>query len=148
MQCGCVIADVVALALADMKAQKPHGEDLACFGFWYADDGQYFCRPCDVDLFLRCLDRAAAMAGLSRGTGHDVKSTVRLIGAPAAISIFHETQEENWITDKIRDTCQILEPNCSIEVLGTVIGSQQDRDNAFALRIGKLQILREDLPEI
>ena len=31
MQCGCVIADVVALALADMKAQKPHGEDLACW---------------------------------------------------------------------------------------------------------------------
>ena len=148
MQCGCVIADVVDLALADMRTQKPQGVDLACFGFWYADDGQYFCRLCDVDLFLRCLDRAAALAGLSRGTGHDVKSTVRCIGASIAVCIFHETQEENWITDKIRDTCQILEPNCSIEVLGTVIGSQQDRDNAFAMRLGKLQTLREDLADI
>ena len=136
MQCGCVIVDVVTLAIADMKAQKRPGEDLACFGFWYADDGQYICRPCDVDFFLRCLDRAAALAGISRGTGHDVKSTVRFIGAPTALSNFHETQEENWITDNTnRDTCQILEPNCSIEVLGTVIGSQQDRDNAFATRL-------------
>ena len=125
MQCGCVIADIVTLAIADMKAQKRPDEDLACFGFWYADDGQYICRPCDVDLFLRCLDRAAALAGLSRGAGRDVKSTVRLIGEATAIANFHEVQEENWITDKIRDTCQILESNCTIEVLGTTIGFQK-----------------------
>ena len=148
MQCGCVIADVVALAIADMKSQKRPDEDLACFGFWYADDGQYICRPCDVDLFLRCLDRAAALAGFSRDTGRDVNSTVRLIGATTAIANFHEMQEESWITDKIRDTCQILEPNSSIEVLGTVIGSQKDRDNAFAARLCKLQTLREDLADV
>ena len=59
MQCGCVIADVVDDALADMRAQKPPGSDLSCFGFWFADDGQYFCRPSDVELFLECLDKAA-----------------------------------------------------------------------------------------
>ena len=64
MQCGCVIADIVASAMADMKTQKPLGEDLACFGFWYADDGQYVCRPSDVDLFLLCLDRAATPSQL------------------------------------------------------------------------------------
>ena len=66
MQCGCVIADIVVSAMADMKAQKPPGEDLACFGFLYADDRQYVCRPSDVYIFLRCLDRAAALAGLTR----------------------------------------------------------------------------------
>ena len=101
-----------------------------------------------MDLFLRCLDRAVALAGVSRGTGGDVKSTVRLIGADTAIANFHEMQEESWITDKIRDTCQILEPNSSIEVLGTVIGSQKDRDSAFAARQCKLQALREDLADI
>ena len=131
MQCGCVIADIVVSAMADMKAQKPPGEDLACFGFWYADGGQYDCRLSDVDLLLRCLIRAAALAGRTRGAGRDVKSTVRLIGDATAIASFHELQEESWITDKIRDTCQILEPNSTIEVLGTTIGFQKDSDNAF-----------------
>ena len=69
MQCGCVIADITAAAIADMKSQKPLGDDLACFGFWYADDGQYVCRPGDADLFLNCFDHAAATADVSRGTG-------------------------------------------------------------------------------
>ena len=117
--------------MTDMKAQKRPGEDLACFGFWYADDGQYICRPCGVDLFLRCLDRAAALAGFTRGVGRNVKSTVRLIGNATAIASFYELQEENWITDKIRDTCQILEPNSTVEVLGTIIVLDKDRDNAL-----------------
>ena len=97
-----------------MKSRKPLGEDLACFGFWYADDGQYVCRPGDVDLFLSCFDRAAATSGLSRGTGREVKSTVRLIGDAASIASFYEHQEESWITSRIRDTCQILDPNSKI----------------------------------
>ena len=148
MQCGCVIADVVDDALADMRAQKPPGSDLSCFGFWFADDGQYFCRLSDVDLFLKCLDKAAAAAGLSRGSGDDVKSTVRLVGSDEAISSFLERHEENWVTARIRSTCKILEPNSSIEVLGTVLGPLQDRDDAFAARLAKLQTLREDLADI
>ena len=70
------------------------GQDLACFGFWYADDGQYVRRPGDVDLFLECLDRAAAKVGLTRGTGREVKSTARLIGDEAAITAINEHQEE------------------------------------------------------
>ena len=85
---------------------------------------------------------ARQLSPASRGTGRDVKSTVRLIGATTAIANFHEMQEESWITDKIRDTCQIVEANSSIEVLGTVIGSQKDRDNAFAARLCKLQAFR------
>ena len=125
MQCECVIADITVAAIADMKSQKPLGEDLACFGFWYADAGQYVCRPGDVDLFLNCFDRAAAAAGLTRGTGQEVKSTVRLIGDAAAIASFHEHQEERLITSRIRDTCQILDPNRTIEVLGTTIWHSQ-----------------------
>ena len=67
-----------------------------------------------------------------------MKSTVRLIGDATAIASFHEHQEESWITDRIRDTCQILEPNTTIEVLGTTIGSQKDRDDACGERLSKL----------
>ena len=92
------------------ESRKTPGQDLACFGFWYADDGQYVCRPGDVDVFLECLDRAATKAGLTRGTGREVKSTVRLIRDDTAVVSFHEQQEESWITSRIRDTFQILAP--------------------------------------
>ena len=72
--CGCATADVIANALADMRKRKGPSLLLSCFGVWYCDDGQYFCRPEDVDLFLDCLGKAAAQSGLSRGSGPDVKS--------------------------------------------------------------------------
>ena len=56
LQCGCVIADVTAGAIADMKSRKRPGQDLACFGFWFADEGQYECRSSDAGIFLKCLD--------------------------------------------------------------------------------------------
>ena len=110
LQCGCVIADVTAAAIADMQARKGPDHNLACFGFWFADDGKYTCRPNDADLFLDCLDRAAAKAGLTRGTGRDVKSVIRLIGDESAFVAFCENHEESWVTNRIRDTCQILPP--------------------------------------
>ena len=73
LQCGCVIADVTATAIADMRARRDPDHNLECFGFWFADDGQYICRPKDADLFFDCLDKAAAKAGLTRGTVRDVK---------------------------------------------------------------------------
>ena len=90
LQCGCVIADVTAAAIADMRARKGPDHILACFGFWFADDGQYICRPNGVDFFLECLGRAAAKAGLTCGTGRDVKSAIRLIGDESAFVAFCE----------------------------------------------------------
>ena len=49
-----------------------------------------FAAQRDVDLFLECLDRAAAKAGFTRGSGREVKSTVRLIGDDATIFMFQE----------------------------------------------------------
>ena len=134
--------------MADMRSHKSPGTKLSCFGFWFADDGQYFCKPSDVDLFLRCLDKAAIGAGLSRGHGEDIKSIVRLVGSEEAIAHFQTTQEENWVTTHVSDTCKILAPNSPVEVLGTVLGTQQDRDNALAARLNKVQILREDLADV
>ena len=97
LQCGVVLADVVAEATAEMQRRKGGGP-LGCFSFWYCDDGQVICRPADVDLFLECLDAAAAEAGANRGEGADVKSTVRLVGHPGVLANFSEV----WVTDRIR----------------------------------------------
>ena len=99
-------------------------------------------------MFLRCLDKAAGNAGLSRGQGDDIKSTVRLVCSDEAIARFQSEQEENWVTTYVSGTCKVLAPNAPVEVLGTVLGTQQDRDNAFAARLTKLQTLREDLADV
>ena len=52
------------------------------------------------------------------------------------------------MTNRIRDTCQILDPNSKIEVLGTTIGIHKDRDDSFEERLNNLQALREDLADI
>ena len=88
LQCGCTIAYVVDETMAIMRSHKPPDTKLSCFGFWFADDGQYFCKPSDVDLLRRCLDKAAGSAGLSRGQGEDIKSTVRLVCSDEAIARF------------------------------------------------------------
>ena len=43
-------------------------------------------------MFLECLDRAVAEAGLTRGTGADVKSSVRLVGDGTALLAFEENE--------------------------------------------------------
>ena len=101
-----------------------------------------------MDLFLRCLDKAAENAGLSRGQGEDIKSTVRLVCSDEAIARFRSEQEENLVTAYVSDTCKVLAPNAPVEVLGTVLGIRQDRDDAFAARLTKLQALREDLADV
>ena len=67
-------------------------------------------------------------AGHTRGIGRDVKSSVHLIGGESAITTFNEKQEEIWITNRIRDTNQVLLRNNKIEVFGTSIGMPKERD--------------------
>ena len=67
--CDCAIADAMTVAFAEMRDRKDPSLPLSWFGFWYCDDGQYLYRPGDVSLFLECLDRAASLAGVTRGEG-------------------------------------------------------------------------------
>ena len=52
-----------------------------------------------MDLFVQCLDKAAAAAVATRGSGAQVKSSVRIIGSDTALLTLEEELEENWITD-------------------------------------------------
>ena len=97
---------------------------------------------------MDCLDKAAARAGLSRGSGPDVKSSVRLIGSDEASCRFDEEAEGLWATDYVRATCQILPANSSVKVLGAMIGPSVDRNRLFRDRVSKLTELRNDLADI
>ena len=50
---------------------------------WFIDDGQVWCRPCDVDKVLQALDAEFQVIGATRGSlsqGADIKSNVKAWG--------------------------------------------------------------------
>jgi hypothetical protein len=143
LQCGVVLADVAEEAMAEFCRRK--ATDLpGCFAAWYCDDGQVICRPADADLYLQCLDAAAARVGATRGAGPAVKTRVRLVGHPAALAAFHEP----WLSEHIRQTCQLGEPNEATEVLGTLVGSAAAQDAHFFERSVASDQLRSSLAEV
>ena len=103
------------------------------------------CRPSDVDLFLECLDAAAARVGATRGEGSDVKSHVRLLGHPDALAAFDDV----WLSDRVRRTCQVGEANSAFEVLGAVVGGPATTcDTLLRQRVGALRELHSKLAEV
>ena len=76
---------------------------VCLFWFLYAYDGQYVCRPGCVDIFFEFIDRAAAKAIFLRGTGRDVKFTVRLIVDELVIDAFSENHKKSWFMNPIRE---------------------------------------------
>jgi len=143
IQCGVVVAAVVREAMAAMAQQKGAGP-VGCFSFWYCDDGQAVCRPCDVGLFLECLGAAAARVGATRGEGPEVKSHVRLLGHADALAAF----SEDWLTERVARTCQVGEPNADCEVLGAAAGAPAATEAAFRARTANLRELHAALAEV
>jgi hypothetical protein len=143
LQCGVVLAEVVREATAEFQLRKGT-EQPGCFSMWYCDDGQVICRPSDVDLYLACLDGDAAKVGATRGEGPDVKTLVRLVGHPDALASFNDV----WITDRVRRTCQLGEPNSSLEVLGAMVGAAPAREAQFLDRVQKTRDLQGAIAEV
>ena len=139
-QCGAALAVVRRRAAEARAAQRPD-DPPGAFDFWYADDGQAFMRPPLVDLYLRTVDAEAACAGCTRGRGDNVKSSVTLIGHPDAIANYGD----EWITDHVRDTCKLREPNAPVEVLGALIGSHAETAAQFDAQLGSLRGLHAAL---
>ena len=84
---------------------------------WYIDDGQVVCAPALFDPWLRAFDLEIDAIGASRGSGQDVKSSVRLICPPERCSEF-----DGWATAYVRNTCKVPAPNSPAVALGSVIG--------------------------
>ena len=63
---------------------------------WFVDDGQALVKPELVDTWLRCLDRALAVVGATRGEGEDVKSKARLL-CPVGL----ESSFNGWDTEYV-----------------------------------------------
>ena len=144
LQAGLVLARCVREALADVSAQR--GEKPHAFTMWFADDGQLICRPADVHDILVALDAALARAGATRGTVPDAKTVARFVGHPEAL-LAHAADPRNaeWATDHVRATCHIGEPNCDIEVLGAIVGTDAGRETQFQTKVDKLAGLHDAL---
>ena len=67
-----------------------------------------------------------------------MKSTVSLIRDESGVAAFRDNQEESWITNCMRNTCQILLHNGKIEMHGTIIGTSKETDEFFGERLNKL----------
>ena len=82
-------------------------------------DRDKFCK-----LTRATLDEELARAGATRvKEGEpDVKSTAKLVGSPAAVA----SVPDGWLTDRVRQSCKILAPNSSGDVLGAKVGSADD----------------------
>lgn len=140
LHCGAALAVVRHRATAARTARQPQ-DSPGAFDFWYADDGSALMPPTLVDLYLETLDAEAARAGCTRGSGADVKSSVTLIGHPDAIADY----EAEWVTDRIRDTCKLREPNAPTEVLGAILGSNDESVEQFDVQLRKLRLLHDAL---
>ena len=82
-----------------------------------------------MDSFLRVLDEELAAVGATRGTGgaDNVKSVARLVGHEEDL----QQHGDEWITERVRDTCKLPDNNSTAHVLGVDIGSPAARDAQF-----------------
>ena len=67
-----------------------------------------------------------------------MKSSVRLIGDESAFLAIKEDLEENWVTERVREICKVLEPTGHVEVLGAVIGTTMEGNQFFDERLAKI----------
>jgi len=86
---------------------------------WFVDDGQALVQPALVEPFLRCLDKALAEVGATRGEGPEIKSTARLL-CPLPLT----DTVSGWDTEYVRRTCKVKAANSASEVLGATLGDK------------------------
>ena len=137
LYCALVLADVASRTRAAMT-QELQNEGIQCnapfLDAWYMDDGEVFCKPAFVELFLRILDLEAAKVGATRGSGPDVKSTARLCGSTSSIDAIGDT----WVSDYIRRTCKVGRPNVPVEVLGAELHRLREQFSDITDRVGAI----------
>jgi hypothetical protein len=106
-----------------------------CVDVWFLDDGQIVTRPWKVDAILRRLDIAMQAIGATRGaksTHAKVKSTVRIFCGPG------QEMNQEWLSDYIRESCEISVVSDPIQVLGGIRGSPEHIQAAFLQTCAKV----------
>ena len=152
LQCGLVLGGVACRArnavMQSLEAARIPGQGLTpAPGFldvWFADDGQIVCRPDRLDSILRKFDEQAAQVGATRGSGADVKSTVKIVGHPSLL----EPYDDTWATAYVKHTCSVLPPNSESEVLGICFGASGSSDNQVESVLGKIKKLHDCLAHV
>ena len=142
-QCGAVIAGARRRARQARTEEAGPGPTHA-FDVWFADDGQAFVRPEKVDGYLRALDQEIQKAGCTRGEMPDAKSAVTPVGHPDALAALGD----GWLTPYVRRTCQVREPNATVEVLGTVVCDDDAVRSQFDACVGRTAQLHQAIEQL
>ena len=142
-QCGAVLAVARKRSRIARMQGLAAGPSLA-FDAWFADDGQAYVKPEKLDGYLRALDVGLAKAGCTRGAMHGAKSSVALVGHIDALAAL----DGSWLTPYIRDTCKVREPNSSVEVLGSVVGANEDVLAQFEQRVKSTEEVHNAIEEL
>lgn len=125
-------------AHADFSNESPLRGKGVC-DEWFVDDGQALVRPHLVDSWLKCLDRALAGMGATRGEGEGVKSSARLLCPMAMVASC-----AGWDAQYVRRTCEVLANNATTKVLGAAIGCSEDiTEDARSILVNVLHYMKQ-----
>ena len=111
---GCIEATLPLGEARKRAVEKPQiAEKRGACDEWYIDDGQLICKPEVLDPWLRALDTELSRTGDTRGSGEDVKSTVRLV-----CPLDQAHRYDGWATEYVRSTCKVGQTNSPVFAQG------------------------------
>ena len=90
---------------------------------WFMDDSNTYTPPMLFDAMLKALDKALAEMGIFRGVGDEIKSKARIICPKEEEEKWNDPDNQDWATEYVRNSVDILPPNSPTEYLGAMIGS-------------------------
>jgi hypothetical protein len=133
-------------AMQDCKSVwRPDVRD-ATVDVWLMDDGQLFTHPSHVDSVLQSLDRRLELAGATRGKKSidgTVKSMVRTFAPPG-----REPELAGWDSAYVRGTCNVLQSDDIVKVLGGICGTERQEHDAFKTLCTSVKNLHKTIDQV
>ena len=142
VKAAATIGQAAKRSRSDMRPEVASGT----VDVWFIDDGQLFTHPRLVDPVLRALDTRLEQAGATRGrksTHGTVKSLVRVF-VPAG----QEAAVGGWDTDYVKDSCNILSLTDPVKVLGGIVGTQAQMNEAFIQTCENVDNLHQAIDQV
>ena len=107
------------------------------------DDGVLVCSPKDFDSWVRVFNEEIQKIGVTRGSGHDVKSEAKLVCKSGEEHLY-----SGWDTAYVKNTCRVLEPNSASEYLGAIVGDPDVAFEALRIAFGKARAKQEAIASL
>jgi hypothetical protein len=132
-------------AMQDCKSAWRSDMRDATVDVWLMDDGQLFTHPRHVDCVLQSLDRRLELTGATRGKSIDgsVRSMVRMFAPPG-----REQELAGWDSAYVRDTCNVLQSDDPVKVLGGICGTELQVQDAFKTLCTSVENLHKAIDQV